>query len=148
MIPKWLYYGVHNDPHLRLWLPGMVTTKNEAITPDLIEACTPPVTVEPFEVRVTALPFGTALAFRERWKTQLSPDSVPALFITSDQVENNSDALLAAAAAFPQVWPRFEKLRISETCTYTPPSSAPSVSSTSETVSQSEPAKPSAKSSA
>lgn len=149
--PKWLFYGVGHDPHLRSWLPGMV----RVVGPDsewaaIVAACVPPPEVKPFEVRITLLPDSnaTAFAWREPWKTQLSPEPVPALFITTEKFETPADALAAARRAFPQVWARFEKLTIGETCTYSPLSSVLSASTTPEPAPASAPEKPSAKSSA
>jgi len=154
MLPKWIYYGVHHDPHPRFWLPGMVEAKamGEVLTSAMIEASIPPASITPFEVRVTLLPDNAmALAWRERWKTQLSPDPVASLFVTSvtDQFTDVPTALAAAQAAFPEVWKRFEKLTIGETCNaFAPPSSEASASITSEMESPSKPEKASAKSSA
>lgn len=156
-IPQWIYYGPHQDPHMRAYLPGMVTVPDHMITPDIVDASVPPVGTPPFEVRITKLAdvgFDgegvTVLAFRERWRTQLSPDPVASVFVTRGMTAAPSDLLAQAQAAFPQVWLRFEKLTIGETCerSLPLPSSEASASSTPTAEPESKPAKASAKSSA
>lgn len=155
MMPEWLFYGVGHDPHLRCYASGMaLADRPEWLTDSVVAACVPPVEAPPFEVRITKLVLEAgevvAMAFREPWKTQLSPDPVPALIITRmmNDADPPSQIMASAGNVFPEVWRRFPKLTIGETCTYTPPSSAPSVSSTSETAPASPPAIPSGKSSA
>lgn len=147
---QWIYYGVHHDPHYRAFVPGMLRLHEHEITDDLVAHCVPPIGVAPYEVRITLLPDlnATAYAWRENWKTHVSPDPVFSLFVTSDNFETPAAALVAAARAFPEVWSRYQKLTIGETCTYAPKSSEASVSSTSETEPPSKPGKASAKLSA
>lgn len=160
MIPKWLYRGVHHDPHPRFWLPDMreyIPDPKAGLDAALIETCIPPKEVPAFQIRTTLLPGlgATAYAFREAWATHIDKSNpVASLFITTEQFDTDDDtvriakALLAAEMAFPAVWKRFARLTLGETCTYSPKSSAPSVSSTLAMESRFEPESTSAKSSA
>jgi len=147
----WYYWGVHQDPHPRLWVPGMRHELNTFITDAEIAAATPPADAVPFEVQSIILPGNMftvrAFGWRERWRTQLSSEPEAAVFITTDAFDSDLAAINAAAKAFPEVWTRFEKLDLSK-CRSSRPSSAASLNSTVETAPPSKRVKASAKSSA
>jgi hypothetical protein len=153
---KWIYIGPGHDPHVVAHVPGMSRVTEHEITKTVIAAVVPPIDALPFVVRVTRLPEiggeggATALAFRERWKTQLSPEPVFSLFVTRGTDGDPDELLTQAQVAFPSVWLRYEKLLIGEICEkrFAPRSSEASVSTTPTAAPPSKPGKASAKSSA
>ena len=132
---SWYYWGVHTDPHPRLWVPGMREVKDSQVTDEMIMKATPPPWATPFEVYRLQLTLATkffAYSWRERWKTQISTEPECAAFITNQTFADDDEAIAAAKHAFPEVWTRFEKLDLSK-CRSSRPSSAASPSNTVET---------------
>lgn len=130
----WYYFGVHHDPHVRLWVSGMREVRNmQPLAATLVRAMPKP-TANPFEVVACRLVTNyLAFGFRERWKTQIDPDPVVSVFVTNDSFPDAAAALEVARNAFPEVWTRFEKLDLSQCKPFVVPSSAPSLNSTAGT---------------